>query len=57
VKWDAVVAKAFKLYAKNGKMTPDLAQKLYTIWQKNKGILTMTTFEAWVRALLAQASA
>ncbi|MFA6315752.1 MAG: hypothetical protein WC648_05295, partial [Candidatus Paceibacterota bacterium] len=57
LKWDAVLAKAFRQYAKSGKMTPDLAQALYTLYAKNKGVLAAATFEEWVKALLQQAKA
>jgi hypothetical protein len=48
------IVKAFKLYAKSGKLPPGLAQKLYEIYQKNKGALLAASFEEWIRTLLKQ---
>jgi hypothetical protein len=53
-KWDAVLAKAFRQYAKSGKMTPDLAQKLYTMYVTNKAMLPLT-FEQWIKVMIQQA--
>jgi hypothetical protein len=53
-KWAPAFTKAMQSYFRTGKMTRELAQKIYELWESNKASLSMGTIEEWVFALREQ---